>query len=89
MKSAHKIAKTWYKKAREDASCSVCGEDHPAVLEFHHRDPSQKVASISRMVKEGRPLADIFAEAAKCDIVCANDHKIIHWNWKIERELGR
>lgn len=87
--SPRKAAKAWYKKAREDAECLICGEDHPAVLEFHHRDPKTKVASISRMVKEGRPLKEIFEEAAKCDILCANDHRKVHWQWKQERELNQ
>ena len=33
---------------RKDHPCTVCGEDDPRVLEFHHRDPAQKSFVISR-----------------------------------------
>jgi hypothetical protein len=88
-KSPRKIAKEWYKHFRYNSKCSICGEAHPATLEFHHRDPKTKIDSVSNMVKQGRPLTEIFKEAQKCDILCANDHRKIHWQWKQERELDR
>jgi hypothetical protein len=84
-----KLAKEWYDNIRYNSVCMICGEGHPATLEFHHREPELKVASISKMVKEGMPLKTIFDEAAKCDILCANDHKKIHCQWKQEREFDR
>lgn len=88
-KSAKKLAREWYDNIRYTSKCQQCGEAHPATLEFHHREPKDKVASVSKMVKEGRSLTEIMNEAAKCDILCANDHRKIHWQWKQEKELER
>lgn len=56
--------------------CEVCGYARIlAALEFHHRDASSKefgigAASVSR--------ERLLAEAAKCDLVCANCHRARH-----------
>jgi hypothetical protein len=43
-------------------------------MDFDHRPGETKRAVVTRMI--GRSgLARIFAEAAKCDIVCANCHR--------------
>jgi len=56
--------------------CADCGGRFPAcAMDFDHRDPAMKVAPVSRLV--GRAThAQILAEAAKCDIVCANCHRL-------------
>jgi hypothetical protein len=55
--------------------CLACGGTFPFfVMQFDHRDPSQKRYVVSLMV--GRVGRDtILAEVAKCDIVCANCHR--------------
>jgi len=58
--------------------CEVCGEVHPAVLDFHHRDPSQKEFSLANMV--GRTWESMLAEVDKCSVLCANCHRKLHWN---------
>ena len=54
--------------------CLDCGERDPIVLEFDHRDPSQKAAHVSDLIK-GNSLAVISLEIEKCDVVCANCHR--------------
>jgi hypothetical protein len=58
-----------------DVPCFDCGRRFPACsMDFDHRDPNDKLAAVTRMV--GRAgFARIVAEAAKCDIVCANCHR--------------
>jgi hypothetical protein len=55
--------------------CLDCGGTFPFfVMEFDHRDPSEKTYLVSQMV--GRAgTKSILAEIAKCDIVCANCHR--------------
>jgi hypothetical protein len=54
--------------------CVDCGEADHCVLDFDHvRDV--KRAAISAMVRDLRPLSDIWAEVAKCDVRCANCHR--------------
>lgn len=61
--------------------CQRCPEDHPAALQFHHRDPSTKLFSVSTktlaMAKK-YPWDMIEAEVAKCDLLCANCHAKLH-----------
>lgn len=59
--------------------CEVCGESHPATLDFHHRDPKQKEANIGHMVNRGFSKEAILAEIAKCKVVCANCHRKLHY----------
>lgn len=56
--------------------CVDCGVQYPPyVMDFDHRDPSGKSASVGEMV--GRTsLARMVAEIAKCDVVCANCHRV-------------
>ncbi len=52
-----------------------CGEDDPIVLEFDHRDPSDKKYNLSDMMRGSNSLATIEAEIAKCDVLCVKCHR--------------
>lgn len=56
--------------------CPDClGTFSPYSMEFDHRDPADKHADVTQMV--GRAgLKRIMVEAAKCDVVCANCHRM-------------
>jgi len=43
-------------------------------MDFDHRDPSQKSRVVTRMINGN--LERMLAEAAKCDIVCGNCHRL-------------
>jgi hypothetical protein len=60
-----------------ERGCMDCGySDHPAALDFDHRPGTgPKRASVAALVTSAT-LADIDAEIAKCDVVCANCHRI-------------
>ena len=55
--------------------CADCrGRFPPCAMDFDHREGSDKRIGVTRMV--GRAgIERILAEAAKCDIVCANCHR--------------
>lgn len=56
--------------------CAVCGYgDAAAALDFHHRDASTKEFSISKFSGSWEPLV---TESKKCDVLCANCHRIRH-----------
>jgi hypothetical protein len=59
-------------------ACQKCGENHPAVLDFHHRDAAQKEGEIAVLVRSGS-MKRLEAELAKCDVLCANCHRKLHW----------
>ncbi|HYU82771.1 MAG TPA: HNH endonuclease signature motif containing protein [Candidatus Polarisedimenticolia bacterium] len=56
--------------------CVDCGyATCPEALQFHHRDPSTKEFRLGHF---NGSLARLIEEAAKCDLVCANCHRIRH-----------
>ena len=57
--------------------CSRCDEKHPACLDFHHRDPATKSFNIS--IHGRKTLRVVKQEILKCDLLCANCHRKLHW----------
>lgn len=55
--------------------CSDCGGTFPhPVMEWHHRDPTTKSFCIGQEM--ARSKATLLAEIAKCDLLCANCHRM-------------
>jgi hypothetical protein len=54
--------------------CVDCRENDPLVLDFDHVR-GIKIGNVKSMAADGRPLAVIKAEIAKCEIRCANCHR--------------
>ena len=59
-----------------DVPCADCGGSFPpCAMDFDHRDSREKRTEVTRMI--GRAgTARILDEIAKCDIVCANCHRL-------------
>lgn len=58
--------------------CSACGGSFPPeVFDFHHRDPSAKAYSPSARIGNGA-FEDVLPEVEKCDLLCANCHRVEH-----------
>lgn len=56
-----------------------CNQRFPApCMEFDHREPSTKRRAVANMVSQGQSWQTILEEIAKCDLVCANCHRIRH-----------
>lgn len=62
------------RKYKQKLGCQDCGNKNPIVLDFDHRDPSKKHLSVSEM--SGYAEAKVRKEMNKCDVVCANCHRI-------------
>lgn len=57
------------------AGCRACGYNaHPAALEFNHIGPATKACTVSRCVTGSWEAIE--AEIAKCEVLCANCHRI-------------
>jgi hypothetical protein len=69
-----------------EKGCIGCGETHIACLDFHHRDPVSKEANVARM-PDTWSLEKAQAEIAKCDVLCANCHRKLHWEARKKRGL--
>lgn len=64
---------------KKNLICVRCGFSDYRAIEFHHRDPEQKLFSVSQAVSTSQSLTRIFEEIAKCDAICANCHAIEHY----------
>ena len=56
--------------------CVDCGEADIRVLEFDHVNREDKVAELGVMVGSGWSLRRITIEVSKCEVRCANCHRI-------------
>jgi len=57
--------------------CIQCGESNPVVLEFHHAR-GEKENDIAHLINQsGSSLNMLIAELKKCDVLCANCHRIL------------
>lgn len=74
--------------------CIDCGESNLVVLEFDHVR-GIKIESISKMITKGHSIESISNEIEKCEVRCANCHRIItakrnknHWSNQIITAAG-
>lgn len=70
----------WLIHYKSDKKCTICGESHPACLEFHHIDPKEKDIAIAKIPFLGWTIERLQKEIDKCIILCSNCHKKLHWN---------
>jgi hypothetical protein len=64
-----------YLRRAKSVPCMDCGILYPFyVMDFDHRDPSDKSSNVSKLVKTGT-LQELIDEIAKCDVVCSNCHR--------------
>ena len=61
-------------KIKETSGCTDCGESNPIVLDFDHL--KYKKYNVSRMIHDGFSWKAIKKEIEKCEVVCANCHRI-------------
>jgi citrate lyase alpha subunit len=58
--------------------CSHCGVQHTAVIDFHHVIRDKDKRSVNKLVANGR-FAAAMEEIQKCIPLCANCHRMLHW----------
>lgn len=69
----------WFSDYKKNLKCSMCKENHPATLDFHHKNGKEKEMSITKLVYEGYSIEKILKEIEKCIVVCSNCHRKIHY----------
>lgn len=70
------------------SKCVECNNSNPIVLEFDHVR-GKKAGNIADMVRAGSGLERIIAEIEKCDIVCANCHRIRTWRRRMKNKKSK
>jgi len=74
----HRIKKEFI-EWKKTLKCSRCENSDYRVLEFHHINPSEKEYSIANMIDSGFGKEKLDNEISKCDVLCANCHRITHY----------
>jgi 5-methylcytosine-specific restriction endonuclease McrA len=72
-----RIAK-WFDEYRLGLQCSICFENHPACIVFHHRNERTKSFEVSVGVAKAVGIEKILREIAKCNVLCVNCHLVSH-----------
>jgi len=72
-----KFADKW-RTFKETLTCSKCGFSHPAAIDFHHVNPKEKEIGLDRLARNCA-WDRIEKELAKCIVLCANCHRIHHY----------
>jgi hypothetical protein len=72
------VGKARWDTFKRTLKCTQCGFDHPAALDFHHTNPSEKENLVSKLVSSGC-FAAAMEEVQKCIVLCANCHRIHHY----------
>ena len=72
--------KKWFSEYKKTLKCEICGENHIACLEFHHKDVSDKKFEISgALSRDYYSKNKILSEVEKCNVLCANCHRKHHF----------
>jgi len=89
-KKARRLYKKHYMRRRKveliqlsGGKCIACGTPYNGkngvMFDFHHRDPTQKIFSLSSAQVNNRKWATTLEELKKCDLLCSNCHRLIHF----------
>jgi hypothetical protein len=76
------------RKYKENKPCDDCGKYfHFFVMDFDHREGETKIENVAQLAHKGYALDKLIAEIEKCDLVCANCHRLrtfrrLHWKGK-------
>lgn len=70
--------RAYIEKYKEEHPCVDCGETDIRVLQFDHRDPSNKLAKVNDLAKN-KGIQAVIDEIKKCDVRCANCHQKKHY----------
>lgn len=64
-----------YTELKSNTPCAKCGGHFPnCVMDYDHKDPSSKKMCVAQMM--GYSWKVILEEIAKCELLCANCHRI-------------
>ena len=68
------------KRIKEAVGCCRCSERHIACLEFHHKEPDEKMFQVSAFRNYGYNVDRVVYEIKKCLLICSNCHKKEHYH---------
>ena len=69
----------WFQSLKEGKACKYCGESNPVCLDYHHRDPKEKMGNLQAIAQDTADNNKVLTEISKCDLICANCHRKLHF----------
>lgn len=70
----------YIQKIKSDTPCLDCNKFyHYSIMDFDHRNGDTKINNVSAMARNYK-LKTIIEEIEKCDVVCANCHRLRTYN---------
>lgn len=76
-KARLKRQKQW-RDFKATLACEQCGENRPPTLDFHHSVGSKEFNISSAVLTYSISWDEAMAEVAKCIVLCANCHRVLH-----------
>jgi|TARA_B100001939_G_scaffold89223_1_gene76479 hypothetical protein len=76
--------KEYILSVKSESGCVDCGESNPLVLDFDHVR-GEKVGNVSDLARQAYSIKKIQKEIEKCEIRCANCHRIVTYNRRNEK----
>jgi len=70
--------KKWFREITRNAKCVFCPEAERVCLDWHHKDPKEKVGEVSNLLNKFRSKTMIVEELQKCIPICSNCHRKVH-----------
>jgi CO dehydrogenase/acetyl-CoA synthase alpha subunit len=77
----------WY-AFKNTLKCTECEFNHPAALDFHHTNPKEKEGNVHKFISNGN-FAKAYKEVKKCIVLCANCHRIHHYEERLIKKARR
>jgi hypothetical protein len=78
--------KKWFSEYKSKLKCTYCDENHPACIDFHHKgEKKEKELNIAMAVAKGWSIEHIMREIDKCEPICSNCHRKLHWEEREKR----
>ena len=63
--------------------CKICGieatKGNIAIFDFHHKNPDEKEFNLGQNTIGNRSFESVKREAMKCELLCSNCHRMLHF----------
>ena len=80
--------KTEWDVFKSSLKCERCGENHPATLDFHHKNPKEKEHAVSTLIRN-KQYGKARKEIEKCEVLCANCHRKHHHKEILNKNIAK
>jgi hypothetical protein len=72
------LLRAFIRQQKEGKCCLRCGFSDSRALDIHHRDGTTKETTLAQALHRAWSIKRMAREIAKCDLLCANCHRILH-----------